>query len=81
MHRSLRLLLFITLSLLITCGNGSPLAQGDDVTIGDEPQQTEDDYMTDPSEYSVEVWVQDLVIPWSLVFLPGSDALVRIDLE
>lgn len=76
MHRSIRFMLLVVMVLMLSCNNGDLLSQTGDVVIGDEPQQVEDVYAPDPSGYSVEVWQQNLTIPWSLVFLPDDDALV-----
>ncbi len=44
--------------------------------MGPEPQAVEDRYDPDPPGYRVESWVENLVIPWELVFLPDNRALV-----
>ena len=47
-----------------------------DPVVGDAPQKVEDVYVPDPDEYDVESWIEDLRIPWSLVFLTQDKALV-----
>jgi glucose/arabinose dehydrogenase len=44
--------------------------------IGGIPQAVEDRFVPDPPGIAVETWVENLEIPWSLVFLPNGDALV-----
>jgi glucose/arabinose dehydrogenase len=44
--------------------------------VGQKPQEVEDIYLPDGDKVEVKVWVQDLEIPWSLVFLPDERALV-----
>ncbi|MEX2591751.1 MAG: PQQ-dependent sugar dehydrogenase [Anditalea sp.] len=44
--------------------------------LGEVPQKVEDEYLPEVKGISVEVWVDSLTIPWSLVFLPNGDALV-----
>lgn len=45
-------------------------------TVGKKPQAVEDVFLPAGTNVSVEVWVQNLKIPWSLVFLPDGRALV-----
>lgn len=44
--------------------------------VGQKPQTVEDVYIPDPPNVKVEVWIDNLEIPWSLVFLPDGRALV-----
>lgn len=44
--------------------------------MGQEPQRVADVFLPEIDGVKVEVWVQNLIIPWSLVFLPNGDALV-----
>jgi glucose/arabinose dehydrogenase len=44
--------------------------------IGGVPQKVDDLFVPDPPDIQVETWVENLEIPWSLVFLPNGDALV-----
>jgi glucose/arabinose dehydrogenase len=48
----------------------------DNAKVGEVPQKVEDVYVESPEGINVEVWQQNLEIPWSLVFLPNGDALV-----
>jgi glucose/arabinose dehydrogenase len=43
---------------------------------GKAPQEVGDKFLPDGDQVKVEVWVKNLEIPWSLVFLPESRALV-----
>lgn len=43
---------------------------------GGAPQNIEDTFLIDGDSVKVETWVEDLEIPWSLVFLPDKRALV-----
>jgi quinoprotein glucose dehydrogenase len=43
---------------------------------GDKPQSAEDVFLIDGDGVKVETWVEDLDIPWSLIFLPDGRALV-----
>jgi glucose/arabinose dehydrogenase len=44
--------------------------------VGESPQKVKDDFIPKPEEFSVEPWVEELEIPWSLAFLPDGRALV-----
>ena len=44
--------------------------------VGEPPQTVEDRFVPDPTEYNVEIWVKDLIIPWELIFLSTEKALV-----
>ena len=43
---------------------------------GEVPQTVADVFLPEVAGVTVETWVQNLEIPWSLVFLPNGDALV-----
>ena len=43
---------------------------------GGKPQNIEDIFLIDGDRVKIETWVEDLEIPWSLVFLPNERALV-----
>ncbi len=45
-------------------------------TRGEVPQTFDDVFLPQVEGVEVETWVQNLQIPWSLVFLPNGDALV-----
>lgn len=44
--------------------------------VGKEPQNVKDVFIPDGDRINIEVWIEDLEIPWSLVFLPDGRALV-----
>jgi quinoprotein glucose dehydrogenase len=44
--------------------------------VGNAPQEVEDTFLPDGDRVKVEVWVKNLEIPWSLLFLPDGRALV-----
>jgi quinoprotein glucose dehydrogenase len=44
--------------------------------VGNAPQGVEDKFLQDGEGIRVDAWIEDLEIPWSLVFLPEGKALV-----
>ena len=48
----------------------------DSSIIGEVPQNVEDNFILEPEGYLVETWVDNLRIPWELVFLSDNKALV-----
>lgn len=44
--------------------------------VGGPPQLVADHYIPEPDEYNIETWVENLNIPWELVFLTEGKALV-----
>ncbi len=46
------------------------------LTVGDKPQTVEDVFLPDGDGIKVESWVDNLKVPWSLVFLSDKKALV-----
>ncbi len=48
----------------------------DSPIIGEVPQNVEDNFILEPEGYLVETWVDNLRIPWELVFLSDNKALV-----
>ena len=44
--------------------------------VGNPPQNIEDSFVPEPSEYNVKVWIKNLRIPWSMVFISEDKALV-----
>jgi glucose/arabinose dehydrogenase len=69
--RNLLLILFCLVGVL----SSSFLAFAAPV-VGDAPQKVEDKFLPDGNAVRTEVWIDDLEIPWSLVFLPDRRALV-----
>ncbi len=45
--------------------------------VGNEPQKVKDIIITEPKDIKVEVFAQNLEVPWSLVFLSKERALVN----
>ncbi|MDP6494555.1 MAG: PQQ-dependent sugar dehydrogenase, partial [Dehalococcoidia bacterium] len=58
---------------IVLCVSSSVSAQP---IHGEVPQTVADVFLPEVEGVSVEIWVQQLQIPWSLVFLPNGDALV-----
>ena len=44
-----------------------------EITVGDFPQNVDDQYLKTPENINVQVWQQNLDVPWELVFLPESN--------
>jgi quinoprotein glucose dehydrogenase len=44
--------------------------------VGDPPQKVSDRFIPEPEGYIIEIWVENLRIPWELVFLSEKKALV-----
>lgn len=45
-------------------------------TVGNKPQPVEDVFLPEGDKVNVEAWIENLRIPWSLIFLPDGRALV-----
>ena len=43
---------------------------------GEQPQGVEDEFQPEVEGVTVEVWAENLTVPWTLLFLPNGDALV-----
>ena len=43
------------------------------IEVGEFPQSVEDQFVLEPDAVEVEVWQQNLEVPWELVFLPESN--------
>jgi quinoprotein glucose dehydrogenase len=43
------------------------------IRVGEFPQNVEDEFNLEPEAIEVEVWQQNLDVPWELVFLPESN--------
>jgi len=75
----MKILLSISLSsflcLALLAAGGMQVAFAEPV-VGDQPQTVKDNFIPEPEEYDLQVWVEDLEIPWSLVFLSRERALV-----
>ena len=66
----------LTLGLSLFTAVNSSRANPDSPIVGGSPQKVEDRFIADPEEYIVESWVENLRIPWELVFLSDKKALV-----
>jgi len=44
--------------------------------VGGKPQVVDDVFLPDGERVAVKIWISDLTVPWSLVFLPDGRALV-----
>jgi glucose/arabinose dehydrogenase len=72
---SLGIILLLSISLLFwSCQNIVSTIMN--VEVGDVPQDVEPVYVLSPERINVDVWLEGLDVPWSLVFLPNGDALV-----
>jgi len=67
--------LLITLLFNLTILASDQVKFGNPI-VGDPPQEAEDRFIPDPDEYDVEVWIENLRIPWELVFLSENKALI-----
>ncbi len=65
-------LLFLILPCLFYAGAAFPFFP----SVGKAPQPGLDQYRPEGGEVKVEVWVDNLEIPWSLLFLPKDKVLV-----
>ena len=63
------LILFACFLAFVRPAEGAPIG-------GIVPQKVEDRFLPEGDGVKVEVWVENLEIPWSLVFLPDDRALV-----
>jgi glucose/arabinose dehydrogenase len=73
-RRTLVLALSVVLAMAASAVAALYLAAGP--ILGKEPQEFADVYMTNPKNATVETWVENLEIPWSLVWLSDGRALV-----
>lgn len=69
-----RLLVACLLVLAPAAAIGWPAAA--DPVVGPAPQKVEDVYVPRPDGWRLVPWVENLEVPWSLVFLPDDRALV-----
>ena len=73
-NKYLFFIIFFLSVLLI--GQYSLNAQTNQPIVGNPPQKVEDNFILEPAEYHVETWVENLNIPWELLFLSENRALV-----
>jgi len=70
---SISLSSFLFLAFLAAGGIQGAFAEP---VVGDSPQKIKDNFIPEPEEYHVQVWVDGLEIPWSLVFISPERALL-----
>ncbi|MBN2396250.1 MAG: PQQ-dependent sugar dehydrogenase [Candidatus Atribacteria bacterium] len=66
--------IFLLSSFKVFAGIG--FTEAEDPIVGKPPQKVEDRFILEPDEYEIEVWIENLRIPWELVFLTENKALV-----
>lgn len=54
----------------------SPLCTSCAQTVGSKPQTVDDVFLPEGDSVDVKVWIDNLRIPWSLIFMPDGRALV-----
>jgi glucose/arabinose dehydrogenase len=69
-------LLLVLLLIIFSIGEFSVNTQTNQPIVGNPPQKVEDNFILKPAEYHVETWVDNLDIPWEIVFLSENKALV-----
>ncbi len=47
--------------------------QGQAIEVGEAPQEVDDVFIYEPEGVEVDSWVEELEIPWQLIFLPESE--------
>ena len=67
------LVIFLLLSIF---GSAEIILAEEEQIVGDPPQEVEDRFIPEPDKYVVEAWVENLQIPWELVFLSDNKVLV-----
>ncbi len=68
--------LFITLMFVLSLAANGNQAESDLPVVGEPPQKVEDRFIIKPPEYNIQIWAENLRIPWELVFLTEEKALV-----
>lgn len=47
-----------------------------EIEVGEFPQNVEDQFVLEPENIEVEVWQDELNVPWELIFLPDSNRAI-----
>jgi glucose/arabinose dehydrogenase len=68
--------IFFMISFILSPVYAQETPHSGNPVVGDPPQKVVDTFISEPPEYNVETWVENLRIPWALVFLSDEKALI-----